>query len=140
MSQEWGKVLSISQSEWWLSMIEEHTPKHVKSILASHQPPNIARHSRCWGLWMGLETGGATRRPTRFQKPSSINISCICKQCRRAGPDAFARRAWRCNVLTGLDADRTRQPRKFIDALAICFASCLLNSLTTSHPLSQRYI
>jgi hypothetical protein len=43
MSQEWGKVLSKSQSESWLSMIEEHTPKHVKSILASHQPPNIAQ-------------------------------------------------------------------------------------------------
>jgi len=43
MSQEWGKVLQKSQSESWLSMIEEHTPKHVKSILASHQPPNIAQ-------------------------------------------------------------------------------------------------
>jgi hypothetical protein len=39
MSQEWGKVLSKSQSKSWFSMIEEHTPKHVKS----HQPPNIAQ-------------------------------------------------------------------------------------------------
>ncbi|KAK0118601.1 hypothetical protein ONS96_011692 [Cadophora gregata f. sp. sojae] len=42
-TQEWAEVLSESQSESWLSMIEEYTPKHVKSILASHQPPNIAK-------------------------------------------------------------------------------------------------
>lgn len=43
MTEEWEEALSNSQPGSWLSMTEEHTPSKVRSILALHQPPNIAR-------------------------------------------------------------------------------------------------
>lgn len=40
---QWEETLSASPSEFWLEQIAQHTPKQVKSVLASHQPPDIAR-------------------------------------------------------------------------------------------------
>ena len=40
-TRDWEKALSKAPSEHWLSLIIEHTPKRVRSMLSSHQPPNI---------------------------------------------------------------------------------------------------
>lgn len=42
-TRQWEDTLSTVSSEFWLDQIAQHTPKPVKSLLASHQPPDIAR-------------------------------------------------------------------------------------------------
>jgi hypothetical protein len=42
-TRKWDMILSNSPPEAWLSRIKEHTPQPFRSILASNQPPTIAR-------------------------------------------------------------------------------------------------
>lgn len=42
-TRKWGKTLSNSASELWFPLLMEHTQKRFRSMLASHQPPNLAR-------------------------------------------------------------------------------------------------
>ncbi|KAK0707155.1 hypothetical protein B0T21DRAFT_377259 [Apiosordaria backusii] len=38
----WEKTLSSKTPEFWLSQIEQHTAKHFKTILSSHESPTIS--------------------------------------------------------------------------------------------------
>jgi hypothetical protein len=40
---KWDETLSKFPSEFWLSQIVGHTPRRLKSLLVSHQPPDIAQ-------------------------------------------------------------------------------------------------
>ncbi|KAL2012465.1 hypothetical protein VTN00DRAFT_5183 [Thermoascus crustaceus] len=39
---QWEDTISAFPSEFWLEQIAQHTPRQVKSLLASHQPPDVA--------------------------------------------------------------------------------------------------
>jgi hypothetical protein len=125
-------VLSKSQLGLWLSMIAEHTPKHVKSILALYQPPNIAQlESVEWStttamgvyvwvlkpkglpapfdyecyLWVGSASkyrGGLTSR-----KSNLLSSSCLT-QNEAPKPDIRVSRTWKRMVLVSCCVERVR--------------------------------